>query len=199
MALLPDIPGATPIDDVSELLVKGITTRGELYPFEAVNNHEVVEKYLAGGKPSRRSAKFDLAWCRKLHQEMFGKVWGWAGRFRRHEVTIGIDAWHIEMAVDELMKNLVVWQGTFAERAAWLHHRAVQIHPFHDGNGRWSRMLANIWLKQQGQLIVRWPEQHVGQVSVIREAYLAAIKAGDVGDFTPLIAMQEKYMIEPTE
>lgn len=29
--------------------------------------------------------------------------------------------------------------------------------------------------------------------------YIAAIKAGDLGDFAPLIAMQEKYMIVPGE
>ena len=33
------------------------------------------------------------------------------------------------------------------EQAVLIHHRAVQIHPFRNGNGRWSRMLSNIWLR----------------------------------------------------
>ena len=40
-----------------------------------------------------------------------------------------------------------------SEQAVLLHHRAVQIHPFENGNGRWSRLLANIWLKKHAHPI----------------------------------------------
>ena len=33
-------------------------------------------------------------------------------------------------------------------RAAWLHHRFTQIHPFQDGNGRVARALASLVLVQ---------------------------------------------------
>ena len=44
------------------------------------------------------------------------------------------------------------------DQAVFLHHRAVAIHPFPNGNGRWSRLISNIWLKLHDQPIVRWPE-----------------------------------------
>ena len=64
------IPGETPIDDLSGLKIKGITTRAELNLFEATNIEKVAAKYLTV-RPSRRSAKFTYDWCLKLHQQMF--------------------------------------------------------------------------------------------------------------------------------
>jgi len=71
----------------------------------------------------------------------------------------------------------------------------VAIHPFLNGNGRWSRMLANIWLKLHGSSSAIWPEEAVGEASIIRGEYLAAIKAADKMDFAPLIALHEKYTV----
>ena len=72
------LPGETPIDDISGLKVKGVTTRSELNKIEAENIRKAVVKYLAA-KPSRRTAPFDLPWVLQLHREMFGDVWAWAG------------------------------------------------------------------------------------------------------------------------
>lgn len=119
-----------------------------------------------------------------------------AGQFRTTELTIGIPSHQVEIAVHNLMENLKVWNTTgmpLIEQAARLHHRAVEIHPFLNGNGRWSRLLANIWLKQQRHPLTAWPEAHVGKVSVIRDAYIAAIKQGDQGNFAPLLALHQQY------
>ena len=45
---------------------------------EAANIEKVVAKYL-NVRPSKRSAKFTYEWTLKLHKEMFGDVWRWAG------------------------------------------------------------------------------------------------------------------------
>jgi hypothetical protein len=45
----------------------------------------------------------------------------------------------------DLACDLAYWQKHWPdtlEQAVHLHHRAVQIHPFPNGNGRWSRLLA---------------------------------------------------------
>jgi len=63
----------TPIDDVSGLRIKGITTRGELSVHEAENVRKAVARYLSK-RPTRRQAPFDLAWVLKLHKQMFGDV-----------------------------------------------------------------------------------------------------------------------------
>jgi Fic-DOC domain mobile mystery protein B len=189
------IPGETPIDDFSQLKVKGITLRKELNAYEAENIRKPITKYLTV-KPTPQAARFDLSWCKKLHKEMFSDVWGWAGDFRTRDLTIGISAQHIETSLYDLMENLKVWKESgmlMVEQATLLHHRAVQIHPFLNGNGRWSRLLANIWLKRHGESIILWPEESVGHVSVIRDAYIAAIKQADQGNFEPLLALHRQF------
>ena len=188
------LPGETPID-VSGLKRRGIGTRAELNRAEAENVRKAVVKYLAA-KPSRRSAPFTLSWVTRLHKQMFGDVWKWAGEFRKEDLNLGCD-WHqVPMQVQSLLDDLAFWgeQGhPLPTQAARLHHRAVQIHPFLNGNGRWARMLANVWLKRHGQPITEWPEEVIGSKSVIRDEYLAAIRAADEGDEGPLFRLHSRY------
>jgi Fic-DOC domain mobile mystery protein B len=189
--------GATPLDDVSGLIPKHIRTRAELFAAEAINISRPIAKYLAA-RPTRRSAPFTLAWALRLHREMFGKVWSWAGQRRQNDgLNIGVPCHHIDQALQSLLDDLAVWRisGTYAlvERAARLHHRAVQIHPFPNGNGRWSRMLANIMLKQAGSSPTIWPEQTVGTSSPIRSEYLAAVRRADDHDYAPLIELHQRF------
>lgn len=188
------LPGETPID-VSGLKPKGISTRAELNRAEAENIRKVVVKYLAA-RPSRRSAPFTLTWVKRVHKQMFGEVWKWAGDFRQENLNLGCD-WHqVQMQVQALLDDLVFWQerrDSLLEQAARLHHRAVWIHPFANGNGRWARMLANIWLKRHGQAIVEWPEETIGSKSVIRDEYLAATRAADAGDERPLVELHQRF------
>ena len=99
------VPGETPID-VSGLKRKGINTRAELNRAEAENIRKVVVKYLVV-KPSRRSAPFTLSWVKRLHKQMFGDVWKWAGEFRRENLNLGCD-WHqVQMQLQVLLDDLV--------------------------------------------------------------------------------------------
>ena len=189
------ISGETPIDP-SGLKVKGVVHRGQLNAAENANVHKATMKYLAR-KPSQRIAPFTLTWVKKLHQEMFGAVWAWAGKFRtRDGFNVGIPWIHIETSLHTMLENLACWVESGMgplEIAARLHHESVRIHPFSNGNGRWSRMLANIWLKQNGHPETEWPDESVGPESVIRKDYIAAVKAADAGDFAPLLELHRKY------
>ena len=143
------IPGETPIDDISGLKVKSVTTRPELNEVEAENIRKAFVKYLAA-KPPRRVARFDLPWVLRLHHEMFGDVWTWAGKVRTTGTNIGVPPEQIQIQLKSLLDDLAFWEEQeteLMEQAVMLHHRAVQIHPFKNGNGRWARLLANIWLK----------------------------------------------------
>jgi hypothetical protein len=62
-----------------------------------------------------------------------------------------------------------------------------------NGNGRWSRLLANIWLKRHQHPITEWPEARVGEQSKIRDEYLDAIRKADAGNYKPLRALHRKY------
>ena len=195
MAVWKSLPGETPIDDISGLKIKAITTRRQLNVLEAENIRHVIVKYLSA-KPSRRSARFDYSWSVRLHKEMFGRVWKWAGVLRTCDLNIGGPWRHIETRLYTLMGNLSSWQQggmEFVEQAARLHHESVAIHPFLNGNGRWARMLANIWLKQHDHPPTAWPEETVGQVSRLRTHYLHAVRKADQGDIEPLLDLHRRF------
>lgn len=188
------IPGETPID-ISGLKISGINNRLELSVVEAENVRKAIVKYF-GGSLSRRTAKFDLAWMLKLHYEMFGDVWKWAGKARTSDLNLGLP-WHqVTTRIQDLCADLAYWETHWPdvlEQAVHLHHRSVQIHPFLNGNGRWARLLANIWLKLHKQPLTEWPEDAIGATSVIRDDYLAAIRAADTGNFAPLIELHRRF------
>lgn len=188
-------PGETPLNDISGLKIKSISSRRELNEYEFRNIARAYKKYLLG-KPSRRFAPFDLPWLGKLHREMFGDVWEWAGFYRTSETNIGVPHIQIEVRLSEMLEDLNAWGLSGMEmlqQSAYLHHRAVHIHPFLNGNGRWARMLSNIWAKMHGQPIATWSEQVIADTSLERDDYLAAIKEADRGNLSPLIEFHRKY------
>lgn len=66
-------------------------------------------------------------------------------------------------------------------RAAWLHHRFTQIHPFQDGNGRVARALASFEFIRGGllPLLVEREDRDID--------YVPALEAADAGDLKPLV------------
>src|SRR5208282_1414341 len=196
MAVWKPISGETPIDDISGLKPKRVTTRAQLNDLEARNIRKAVMHYLLT-KPSRRQAPLTLQWCYKLHRQMFGDVWRWAGQKRTTQLNIGVPPHRIDVDLKTLMDDLAFWRERgemdTVEQAARLHHRAVLIHPFLNGNGRWSRLLANIFLKQSVDKVTIWPQDTVGNASIIRDEYLSAVRAADGGDYKPLIALHQLY------
>jgi Fic-DOC domain mobile mystery protein B len=191
------IPGETPIDDISGLKIRGVQTRIALHEAEAENIRQAIMKYLAA-KPSRRLAPFDVPWFKRLHQEMLGQVWTWAGTLRTCDLNLGVPWMQIEGQLHSLVGDLACWEhGTLSllEQAVMLHHRAVHIHPYLNGNGRWARLLANIWLKQHGHPLTNWPETTIGAVSSIRQEYLVAIRLADQGEIKLLLELHQRYTL----
>jgi Fic-DOC domain mobile mystery protein B len=189
------ILGETPIDDLSGLRNKSINTRRLLNEAEANNILPVVMKYL-GTRPTRRMASFEYGWMLTLHKSMFGDVWDWAGTIRDSELNIGCPVIVIRPNLYSLSQDVAVWDGSWSrlEQAVKLHHRAVSIHPFKNGNGRWSRMLANIWLARHGEPIIDWPEPEIGgSESPIRKEYIAALGEADNHNFTSLIDLHSRF------
>jgi Fic-DOC domain mobile mystery protein B len=188
------IDDATSLDDISGLKLPSdkVYTLKEIYVAEANNIALATLKYLSA-PPSKKVAPFSFEWLSTLHEEMFGNVWGWAGKFRHIELSIGIKAYQVPMAVKELANDIAFWEEhkTFDiyETAARIHHKAVQIHPFQNGNGRWSRMLANIYLRQNGSMPVKWQEDLLSKENPKRDEYIRVLKEADNGDYTKLIEM----------
>jgi len=194
MSFFEPIPGETPIGSISELRIEGIQFRSQLNRAEASNIAKAEAKYLMG-RLTRRKAPFTYAWMCKLHREMFNDVWGWAGRIRTSVTNIGVAPRFIESRLFDLAQNLPCWKDQpFLEQAALLHHKAVEIHPFENGNGRWSRMLANVWLYRHGHFLTDWPVAEISlEASPVRREYLEAVQAADNGDYDALFALHSRF------
>ncbi|MBU0721454.1 mobile mystery protein B [bacterium] len=188
------IDDATPLDDISGLKLPSdkVYSLKEIYVAEANNIAQATIKYLSA-PPSKKVAPFSYEWLSELHKEMFGNVWDWGGKFRQVELSIGIKAYQVPIALKELADDIEFWDKhkTFDvyETATRIHHKAVQIHPFQNGNGRWSRMLANIYLRQNGSMPVKWQEDMLSKENPHRDEYIQALKAADNGDYSNLVQM----------
>jgi len=193
MPFFQPIPGETPLTDVSELKIKGILYRSQLNKVESTNITKALSRYF-GGTLTRSEAPFDYAWFLRLHREMFEEVWGWAGRLRTSVTNIGIEPRFIEQKLYELSLNLPYWVNEpLLKQAVMLHHQAVHIHPFENGNGRWSRALANLWLYLHGHEPTDWPGTVLSEESAVRGEYIEGIKAADKGNYGLLLALHERF------
>lgn len=74
-------------------------------------------------------------------------------------------------------------------KAAWLHHRFTQIHPFQDGNGRVARSLASLVFLKDGlfPLVIRESD---------RQDYIGALEKADADDLLPLVSLFAKRQRE---
>lgn len=182
--------GQTPLDpdEAEGLIPRWVATRGDL---DAVESANIVRAYGWAANALRRGQPVaDEAFLRGLHRAMFGQVWQWAGRYRRTERNIGIAPHQISTQLAQLFDDSAAWrthQTYSLEEQAWrLHHRLTWIHPFPNGNGRCSRLMADYYLVQHGLPRFTWGSTLAAEE--VRALYIAAIRAADRGDFTPLAA-----------
>jgi Fic-DOC domain mobile mystery protein B len=179
----------TPLDaeEREQLIPSYITLRRELNEAEQVNI-AAAAKWLS----SRRRDVLDEKFLRELHKRMFGQVWRWAGRYRTTPRNIGVDAYRIGMDVAQAIDDTRFWvaNNTFPpdEIAVRFSHRLVAIHPFPNGNGRFSRMVGDLIAMQLGQPRFSWGSQSLVDTNATRAAYVAALRAADAHDLAPLIA-----------
>lgn len=184
--------GQTPLEEEEKdgLKIKSITTQGELDEFEQLNIEKAVEWTIHTNlKPKNiLTEKF----IKDLHKKMFGDVWKWAGEFRRTEKNIGIPWTKIGLELKNLLDDTKYWieNKTFSpeEIAIRFKHRIVSIHCFPNGNGRHSRMMADIIMESIfGNEIFSWHQSNVVKANEIRKEYINALKEADKGNVKPLI------------
>jgi Fic-DOC domain mobile mystery protein B len=191
-----DLPtGATPLspDDMEGLLPKYITTRSELNDAEFKNISEASTKFFI----SKKKLQFNVSFLFKIHKEMFGNVWSWAGRKRITNKNIGIDKTQIDVEMRKLIDDYEYWKENnmeILEISARLHHRLVYIHPFNNGNGRWARFIVNLFLIEQMNSYLNFPEDDLILATKIRKAYIQALLEADNLHYEPLINFHKKYL-----
>lgn len=140
---------------------------------------------------ARRRDLLTEKFVRELHRRMLGDVWRWAGKFRTSERNIGIDHWQIPVSLRLLLDDTRAWVEfqTYPadEIAVRFHHRLVQIHPFPNGNGRHSRLMADLLIRQLGGERFSWGRRSLTHAGETRRCYIAALQAADGHRLAPLL------------
>jgi len=186
------IEGQTPIneDEKKDLLIKTITTQSELDEFEQLNIEKAVEWII--------STKFNPddilteQFIKKLHKKMYSDVWKWAGKFRMSEKNIGVDWIKIGIELKYLLDDAKYWIENKIypadEIAIRFKHRLVSIHCFPNGNGRHSRLMADIIIESIfNKEIFTWHNSNMVKSNETRKKYIIAVREADNGNIKPLL------------
>ena len=185
--------GATPIDpdEMKGLKLDYITTQRELNAAEQNNLIKGTTWAFAIKRKNVLSEKF----LRGLHKKLFGEVWAWAGVYRKSNKTIGVEWFKIPEEIKKLIDDTRYWieNETYPmeELAARFHHRLVWIHPFANGNGRFSRICTDVLMESLDQKHFSWGsenhEQDITDGGKLRERYIHALQMADGKAFKELV------------
>src|SRR5512136_2684887 len=103
------IEGQSPLDEDEKegLLIRTISTRGELDEFEQLNIQSAIEWSLKTkvGKKQFLTEGFLML----VHKKMFGEVWAWAGTKRKSNKNIGVDKTQISIEIRKLIDDCNFW------------------------------------------------------------------------------------------
>lgn len=184
--------GQTPLseEERKDLKIFSITTREELNEFEQ-NNIESAYLWLRGKNFSLEQILSEQ-FIKQLHLKMFADVWHWAGKFCLSDKNIGVPWEKISVEIRKMLDDVNYWLENKAfsedEIAIRLKHRCVSIHPFPNGNGRHSRLLADV-LREK---IFKHPPFSWGGMALVddkdnHEDYFSALRQADQGNYESLL------------
>lgn len=189
------LPGQTPLDEEESegLKIPSISTKGELDEFEQKNIEEAV--LWTVGTKIKIDKLFSESFIKSIHKRMYGEVWKWAGKFRQSEKNIGIKSWRIPTELRVLLEDAKFWieNETYPadEIAIRFKHRIVSIHCFPNGNGRHSRLMADLIVEKIfNRKTFTWGQSNsnLSNETEARSKYLAALKKADNGEYTDLLS-----------
>ena len=186
---IDDDDANTPLtaEEREQLIPAYITLRHELNEAEQIN----IGQALRWAAARKKRDVLDQNFLRQLHKRMFGDVWRWAGQYRTSARNIGADAYRITMDVQQAIGDACYWieHKTYPpdEIAVRFSHRLVAIHPFPNGNGRFSRLIGDLLAQQLEQEPFTWGRANLVDVGETRARYIEALRAADNHDIKPLL------------
>ena len=191
----PEPSGATPLEeeDLEGLLPDFVATRADLNQVEFENITKALPWARRQARVLGTEGILDFRFMLMLHRHMFGDVWTWAGTLRRRVTNIGVEPFLIATQSRLLLDDATFWhaQGIFGadELAARIHCRLVSIHPFANGNGRCTRMMADLYLSSIGAEPFSWGGADLDVDGSGRARYIAAlVKAATADEYEDLIS-----------
>jgi cell filamentation protein len=172
----------------------GIRLKREMDALEAVKLAEATDYAIRHISAAHSFTEQDVC---ALHRQWLGKVYPWAGEYRQVNISKGGFTFAMAAQVPHLMAGLektvlavytpchFVESEKVIEALAVTHCELVLIHPFREGNGRLSRLLATLMALQAGLPLLDFS----GIRGKKREAYFAAVQAGMSRNYAPMEAI----------
>lgn len=183
--------GATPLDqNTVNGLIPQLTTQDQLNEFEQLNIATAWEWAIKSRKLKKNLVSIEG--IKLLHLKMFNLTWTWAGLFRNVDLNIGV-AWPlVNEQVKKLCDDTNFWEENkifpLHEIAVRFHHKLVLIHPFPNGNGRCSRLAADLFLIFRGEKPLSWGlSSNLVGASSDRLEYIESLRTADKGDYRQLL------------
>jgi fido (protein-threonine AMPylation protein) len=173
---------STPVDlEDSVAFVDGASfaTKQEVYQAEAEGLLAVESEMMHAIAEGTISAidLCDYQTLLDLHEACYSGVWKWAGKIRDKEVSIGVPPEVIRQRLPEELGNIAYWVENDLDpfwTAMAAHHRLVMVHPFVDGNGRVTRLFADLLLYSlTSQYTFDW------EPAVASQDYFRALREAD--------------------
>ena len=168
----------------------GIATQEEINELELMLLEQLYVEVLLNDLPNRRLSVDDL---KRWHRRWLGNVYDWAGQERSVNIGKGgflfAPAGQIPRLLTQFEQNcLRRWTPChnlgveeLVEAVAVTHVELILVHPFREGNGRLSRLLADVMMVQAGKEPLDYSswETH-------KDAYIGAIHRGMAADYAPM-------------
>jgi Fic-DOC domain mobile mystery protein B len=192
---------ATPLtDEERQGLRLPVMTRDELNRAEADNISLAMSWLFFSRRRLQPASVTREAWLKSLHLRMYDQVWTWAGQYRTTDRNLGVPFWQVRVDMRNLEADLDAWlaDSTAArysndECAIRFGYRLGVIHPFPNGNGRWSRLASDALVVALGGARFTWGGASSTERGALRRDYLSALQSADTsGDFGPLIAFSRR-------
>jgi Fic-DOC domain mobile mystery protein B len=192
---------ATPLtDEERQGLRLPVVTRNELNRAEAENISSAMSWLFFSRRRLQPESVAREAWLKGLHRRMYDQVWSWAGQYRTTDRNLGVPYGQVRMDMRNLEADVRAWLAdTSAARysndacAIRFGYRLVLIHPFPNGNGRWSRLASDALVVALGGSRFTWGGASLTEPGVLRRDYISALQSADTsGDFEPLMAFSRR-------
>ncbi len=199
--LLSEPADATSLtDEERQGLRPPVLTRDELNRAEAENISRAMSWLFFSRRRLQPESVTQEAWLKRLHRRMYDQVWAWAGQYRTTDRNLGVPYWQVGVDMRNLEADVNAWLAdTSAARysndecAIRFGYRLVVIHPFPNGNGRWSRLASDALIVALGRSRFTWGGASLTEPGVLRRDYISALQAADTsGDFEPLMAFSRR-------